>query len=292
MASCGSPSLKIGSLSVDSALEALVPADTIFIMGANLDALRNTAVYQQHIGIVNLPRLNDFTRQTGLDPRKDLSQIISASNGKTGVLLARGKFNTADLETRLERQGAKRVVYKGYKLFGDDTSTVVFINSTTAIAGATPMVRSIVDQRGQPKHGMPPALAERIRAIPKNSQIWAGLIGGFQGLDLPIGKNSALGSVLRVVQGINSATLGIDVSNGFDLNGDAICKADDDARHLHDLLKGVIGLGRLSTPDNHPELLQLYDAIKVDQDRNRVLITAHIPPDLVEKFIDLWVKRR
>jgi len=97
--------------------------------------------------------------------------------------------------------------------------------------------------------------------------------------------------VLRMVLSINSVTLGIDLSKGFDLNADATCNTADDAKRLHDLLKGVLGLGRLSTPDNQPEMLQLYDAVKVDQVQNRVTVSAHIPPDLVEKFIELWVKR-
>ena len=57
-------------------------------------------------------------------------------------------------------------------------------------------------------------------------------------------------------------------------------------------LKGIIGLGRLSTPDSKPELLKLYDAIQVDQAQQKVTVTAHVPPDLVNKFIDLWVTVR
>jgi hypothetical protein len=261
-------------------------------MGANVEAIRGTTVFQKHAAILNIPRFDEFAKQTGLDPRTDLSQIVSASNGKAGVLLARGKFNVAGLETKLQQHGAKETDYKGLKLYGDDASSIVFINSTTAMAGSTPMVKSILDQRDQPKHGMPPALAERIHALPPNSQIWAGLVGGFSGLELPIGRNSVLGNVLRMITAIDSVTLGIDLANGLDLKADAVCKAEDDAKQIHDLMKGVIGLGRLSTPDSHPEMLQLYDAIKVDQDKNRVIVSAHILPDLVEKFLDLWLKRK
>jgi len=53
----------------------------------------------------------------------------------------------------------------------------------------------------------------------------------------------------------------------------------------------VVGFGRLNTPDNHPELLQLYDAIKVEQQQNRALVTAQIPEDLADRFLDLWLKK-
>jgi hypothetical protein len=291
LASCSGP-LKFGPLRIDPALESLVPSDAVFVIGANVESIRNTTVYQKHAAILNIPRFDEFAKQTGLDPRTDLSQIVSASNGKAGVLLARGKFKVADLEARLEQHGAKQTAYKGLKLFGDDTSSIVFIDHTTAMAGSTPTVKSIVDQHDQPKHGMPAALADRIRAIPPNSQIWAGLVGGISGLDLPIGRSGMLGAVLRAVKCINSMTLGIDLGNGFDLQADAVCETGGDATHLHDLMKGVIGFGRLSTPDNHPELLRLYDDIKVAQDKNRVIVSAHLPPDLVEKFLDLWLKRK
>jgi len=288
--SCGS-TVKIGAIRVDSTLQNLVPADAVFVMGANIEAIRATTVYQKHSAILNIPRFSEFATETGLDPRKDLSQVISASNGKSGVLLARGKFNVADLEDRLRKRGSQQTAYKNFKLFGDEKSAIVFLDSTTAIGGSAAVVKSIIDQRDQPKHGMPPALADRIRAIPGNSQIWAGLIGGVEGLNLPIGRGSVLGNVLRSILSINSATLGIDMSNGLDLQVEAICKTEDDAKHIHDLLKFAVGVGRLSTPDNHPELLQLYDAIKVDQTKDHVAATAHIAPDLVDKFLDLWVKR-
>ena len=34
-------------LSIDPALEAMIPADTVFVVGANVDAIRETAVFQE-----------------------------------------------------------------------------------------------------------------------------------------------------------------------------------------------------------------------------------------------------
>ncbi len=281
-----------GSIKIDPALETLVPADTMFIMGANIDAIRNTPVYQKHIGVVDLPRLNEFAKETGVDPRKDLWQVLSVSNGKTGILMVRGKFSEGDLEPRLEKKGAARFGYKGFNLWGDERNAVLFISSTTALMGSTAGLKSIVDDRNSPHHGLPPALAERMRSIPGESQIWAAFIGGVQGLNVTVPENSNLGNLLRVFKGLDSAVLGIDLRNGFDLYADALCKTDNDAKQVRAALKGIIGLGRLSTPDNKPELLKLYDAIDVEQAQNKVTVTAHIPPDLVDRFVDMWVKKQ
>jgi hypothetical protein len=57
------------------------------------------------------------------------------------------------------------------------------------------------------------------------------------------------------------------------------------------MVKGVVGLGRLNTPDSHPELLKLYDAIQVTQQQTRTKVTADIPADLADRFLDMWLKR-
>src|SRR5207237_3700641 len=138
------------------------------------------SVYQKHLGIIDLPRLNEFTRQTGVDPRKDLTQVLSMSNGKTGLFMAQGKFNAGDLEARLQKQGAKQFEYKGYRLYGDERSAVMFINAGTALAGSTASLKSVVDERQQRRRGLPPALSNRVRSIAAGTQIWVAFIGGVQ----------------------------------------------------------------------------------------------------------------
>jgi hypothetical protein len=293
LAGCRQYQPNTGSIKIDPELEALVPADTMFIMGANVDAIRNTPVYQKHIGIVELPRLNEFTKESGVDPRKDLWQVLSVSNGKTGILMARGKFNEGDLEPRLKKTGAVRFGYKGLNFWGDEQrNALVFIDSTTALTGSTAALKSIVDARNGGHHGLPAALAARMRAVPAESQIWAAFTGGVQGLNITVPEDSNLGNLLRVFKGLDSAVLGIDLRNGFDLYADALCKTGNDAKQVRAALKGIIGLGRLSTPDNKPDLLKLYDAIDVEQTQNKVTATAHIPPDLADRFVDMWVKKQ
>ena len=47
----------------------------------------------------------------------------------------------------------------------------------------------------------------------------------------------------------------------------------------------------MNTPDNQPDLLKLYDAIQVTQQQSQAKITADIPADLVDKALNLWLKR-
>jgi hypothetical protein len=281
---------KPGSVRIDPSLEALVPSDTVFVAGGNVDAVKETPVYQKLLSRVPLPQLDEFARQTGLDPRKDLSQILSCSNGKRGILMARGTFHVADLESRLEGRGARKSNYKNHNLFSSGPVSFVFLNSSTAVVGPDAELRAMID-RGGSGGGLPPALRTLMNTIPANDQIWAALTGGLQNLNLVVPADSNLGNVMSALKTIDTATLGMDLHNGFDLNAEVTCKTERDAKFVHDMVKGVVGFGRLNTPDSHPELLQLYDAIKVSQQQNRAMVTAQIPTELADRFLDLWLKR-
>jgi len=279
------------SLRIDPSLEAMIPAGTVFIAGADIDAIRDTPVYQKLLGRMPLPQLDEFTRQTGLDPRRDLSRVISCTNGKQSLLMARGKFNVSELEKRLETRGAKRFNYKNRTLFGDERMAIFFMNATTAIAGPESDLRSLIDRGSGGGRGLPPALRDLIRTIPANNQIWAALTGGLQGLNIGIPPNSNLENIVNALQSIDTATVGMDLSKGFDLTAAVTCKTERDAKFVHDMVRGMVGLGRLNTPDNHPEFLKLYDSIKVTYQQTHAQVTAEIPADLADRFMDLWLKR-
>ncbi len=285
----GCQAKKSGSVRIDPALEKLIPADTVFIVSGNIDAVRQAPVYQKLLSRVPLTQLDEFTRQTGLDPRKDLDQVLSCSNGKSGVLMARGKFNVPDLEKRLEARGATRSGYKGHDVFESQRLAFVFLNSSTVLVGQAADLHSIMD-RGS-VGGLPQALQDLIRTIPGNDEVWAALTGGVQSLNLTIPRDSNLANIVSALKSIDTATIGMDLSSGIGLDARVVCKTERDAKFVHDMLKGVVGIGRLNTPDNHPELLQLYDAIQITAQQNHAEVTAQIPADLADRFLDLWLKK-
>jgi hypothetical protein len=274
------------SITVDPLLEPLVPPDAVFAAGLDVDTMRNSPAWQKHLSKVDFPALTDFTRKTGLDPRQDIHQLLFYSTGKATVLLVRGK------EPKFQPDIAPRFDYKGFHLYGNERGAVLLLTPTTAAAGPTPALRTLIDQRDRGSHHLPPALAEKVRRISGADQIWGAFIGGFGDLDLGIDPNTNLGNILQIFKGIDSATFGIDLRTGFNLQAQADCRTERDAKRLKDTVKGVVGLGRLSTPDNRPELLKLYDAIQTTQDNQRVQVNAVLSADQVDQFLDLWLKSR
>ena len=277
------------SLHISPALEKLVPSDAVIVLGVNLAAIHDTAIYQKLVTRVPLPQLDRFMQQTGLDPRKDLSEILLCSDGKSALLLVRGKFRLSDLEARFKSNGVTPANYKGHELFGNDNGAITFLDDSTAAAGSVDEVRALLDQPSG--RGLPIPLRDLLRTLPASDQVYAALTGGVENLNLPLPREGNLGNVLQALRSVDSATLGMNLTQGIDAIAVVNCKTERDAKFIHDLVRGLVGFGRLNTPDNQPDMLKLYDAIQVTQQQTETKVTADVPQQLADKFLDLWLKK-
>jgi hypothetical protein len=271
---------------IDPALATLIPDDTTLLVGTRLEALERTPVYQKYLADRKFPQVEDFAKQTGLDPKKDLWELLFISNGKDKVLLGRGKFAN-EMEPRLEKEGAKRFGYKGYTLVGDEKTAVVFFSSSTAALGPTGSLRYLLDQRGASK-GPPPALAAQLKDIPPDAQFWAAYAGG----PVDLGFEGNLANVSKLVSSIQTGSVYFDLRTG--LNGVAAgdCSTDQSAEEVQGALKAFIGLGRLNTPANEKELLAAFDGLRVTLQDRRVKLYIDVPQNVVDQFLNLWMGRR
>lgn len=274
---------------VDPALATLVPSDTTVLVGLRLDKLKLTPIYQRHLGAsLQLQQIDEFARKTGVDPRKDIWEILYCSNGKSaGVTMIRGRFSN-EAEPTLKGEGMEHFGYKGFNLYGSPANAILFINSSTAMAGETPSLKRIIDERDR-SHGIPTALLTLLQGAPPNSQFWAAFTGGI-GPIFP--ENSELGNANQLLARMRDGFFAADLNSGVEAAAQVDCKSQDDARQIHDALRGIIGMGRLNTPNKEPELLRMYDSINVVQDNAAVRVKIQAPDELVERMIEVFWKSR
>jgi len=284
LAAAGCRSADTGSVRVDPALAALVPDDAVFLAGVRMEAVRATPLYRKWVADKPRPLVDEFAKETGLDLRKDLWELLLASDGKDTLAMARGKFAPQGLEPRLQRGGARRMPYKGYTLIGDENAVVAFMNTTTAVAGPAKAIRSLIDQRNRSDRGTAKALLAKVNTIPAQNQIWAVSVGPSALADkVPQSGNLAnLGKILAMLE---TSTVAVDLRSGLNLVATGVCRTEQDARTLGDALRGLVGLARLSTPDNEPELLRAYDGIRIQQQQRSVRVEAQVPQDLLDKLL-------
>lgn len=277
-------------VALDASIEKLIPGDTVVLAGVRVTEVEASPVYQRLMGGRMFPELEKFAKQTGLDPRKDLKEVVFASNGRSAVMIASG--NIADipkLEALLEKEGARRMQAGSYTLLGNDDAAVCFVNNSIAIAGKTASLMDVLS--GKPTDDLKKRnVLAKTASLPRNKHIWVVAVGGFAPMPLP--EQGNLANLNRIFQSLDTTLLTLDLRDGVSLSAQGFCTDDAGARQLHATLRGLIGFGRLSTSGDNPELLRFYDSIKVEQDKSEVRLNADVPMDMVERFLKLTEKRK
>ena len=271
-----------GHTSVDSTLAGLTPPDATMLAGIRMDAVRATPLFQKLIAGRSFPQLDDFARDTGFDPRRDVRELLVASDGKDAIVAARGTFNEHGFS------GLAKQAYKGITLYTRGQRGVALIDASTAVAGTLAGVNAALDRYKSGNRSGPTELLARARQIPSRNQVWS-VSNGFENLltaGIPETGNAA--NVGRILRSLENATFAADFRTGVDGYLTGTCRTEQDAKNLGDTVRGLIGLGRLSVPEKQPDLLRLWDGIKVDQQQRTVNITVAVPQDLLEKMLDLF----
>lgn len=278
--SCGRLATK--GVAVDSSFKPFIPADTKALAGVQIANLQATPLYQTHKGQLNLAQLNEFTDRTGIDPTRDLAEIVIAWNGEQAVALARGSFSQSKIQPKLKSLGVRQQSFHKYTLFGDASNSLVFIRDGLALAGPSQAVRNLINPSGE--GDVAPELQEQLETLPKNSDVWVVSRSGLPTTGIPM--RSEIGSALsNIVAFVSGTAIGVAVDTGIHLQGDLTCVSIEGAQRVRDALRGGIGLARLTTRDNQLDLLRLYDSIHVEQANTAVHIQADLPPDLANTVI-------
>lgn len=290
LAACRPP--KSATIVPDPALMPLVPADTKILAGIRVEEIKKTAVYRELLAAEKLPQLEEFARETGIDPRKNIWEIVLASNGESVLALIRGKFTEGGItdsgkEPELAKKGVQRFPYKGYTLLGDERVVVAFFNTSVAVAGPQAAVKRVIDARDGGEGRPPAALIERVKTIPSSNQIWVISEAGWQGV-LPEELSGPLGGLRKLPVDVRSLEARLSLSDGVRLEGDVFSSDAASAAKIHDAIRGVIGIGRLTTPDDKLDMLKFYDAIEVKREDERVRVIADLPLEVFEQLLNLF----
>jgi hypothetical protein len=271
-------------VSIDSAFRSLIPPDTKALAAADIDKLKASALYQRHQSQLNLPLLDAMSERIGLDPRRDISSLLIAWNGKDAVAMARGGFNLGALQSKLPSLGARPMRYKSYTLFGEGRDAVTFFKHGIAVAGPAATLRSEIDLQSNGGGAVPSELQQRLDAIPKGDPIWAVSHGGIALPDTAM-RSDIQSALSNIVDYISAANLGLGFDTGAHLTADIVCVSNEGAQRVHDAVRGGIGLARLTTRDDESDLLKVYDAIQVTQDQQTVHIKADLSGELTDKLL-------
>ncbi len=288
LSSAGCGTRQSTGVAIDRAVRRMLPPDTRALAGIDVAALKNTEFYKREGGRLNVPALDSMAERMGLDPRRDISKMVAAWDGKKYLVIVQGHFSPADLERRLTNAGAHETPYRKYKLVGDVTNSVVFLNSGLAAAGPLAALEPAIDRFEDGHGGVPESLQQQLDKISKGDQIWLASTGGLPFVEMQM-RSDIESALSNIVNYVNGSSEGIKVDSGLHLQAEISCVSEQGAKRVHDALRGVIGFGRLSTKDNETELLRVYDSIQVDQKRQVVDVRADLTGDLADALLNRFL---
>jgi hypothetical protein len=256
---CGPSSL---SGPADDRLAAFIPADTVVLAGVRLDELKKTSLYQEVL------RLLGSVEREGFDPRRDIQELLIASDGNNTVAMARGRFQRDEL-ARMEQ-----FQHQGVTLYGDERGAVAVMDDATAVAGTTPAVRAAIDQQKSGRRAAADLLA-KARTLPTPNQVWMVSKGSASFLRAPRMQSGEL--IQKMLNSLSDVTFFADFRDGIYANASARAANAADAKFIGDTVRGLVGLGRLSVPRSEPSLTKAFDGVTVQQSDRSLSINAKVP---------------
>jgi hypothetical protein len=273
---------------VDNVLAQMVPDASVTLVGMRMDQLKTTPLFQKLLAQQSLPQLDEFAKESGFDPRRDVRDLLLAGNGQRSVLLARGTFRLTLPPT------AKKFNYHGYVIISNaDPHQPVgagfcILDASLAAAGPLPVLETALDQYKSRNRNNAAALLARARAIPETYQFWAVTAGAANIIsdNMPRGPGNGP-DFARIFRSLQNVTFEADLRTGLKAIAEGYCASAQDAKTLSDAARGMVGMGRLNTPENQPDLLRLWDGIKVEQQDKKILLTADIGQDLIDQLLKL-----
>jgi hypothetical protein len=282
------------------------------IVYANIKPLR-VATHFERTQVTRTPDYQHFIDATGIVPERDLDSVAFAlhrmddPNGPNGPVgyseVFEGRFDGQRLARYLATIATAKENYAGHDIFtisvGDGNATrplrIAQLEYDTIAASNMPtpeQIHSILDRHraaASPFAGSS-LLSSRYRDVPAFSSAWAiGHIGlpfsdrgyiSIAGLKLPMPEDTTFVASLRF--------LGL-----LHLRIEQIAPTDADAAHAAETLTTLLVILKSveqTQTQMHPNaavdasFLELMNSAKIDQHKDRAVLTASIPLDLVKKL--------
>jgi hypothetical protein len=282
------------------------------IVYANLKPLR-AATHFERSPINRSPEYQQFIDATGIVPERDLDSAAFAlhrmdnPNGPNGAVgyseVFEGRFDGERLARYLATIATAKETYAGHDIFtirvGDEKATrplrIAQLGYDTIAASNMPTVEqihSILDRHraaASPFSGSS-LLSARYRDVPTFSSVWAlghvglpfsdrGFISVF-GLQLPLSEDTTFVASLRYL-----GTLHLRIEQIAPNDSDAT-RATETLASLLTLVKTVQQAQAQMQP--HPAtdaaFRELTDSAKIEQHKDRAVLTANIPLELVKQL--------
>jgi hypothetical protein len=288
----------------DPTLLRLVMPDAKVVAGLQVTQTKSSAFGQfilSHMQVED-PQFQKFIAQTGFDPRRDVTELVMASNWEQAtpqsrwLVAARGVFNIPMITSAAIANGGASTDFQGLSILTyaptDQQQAalngIAFLDQSTAIMGDIASVKSAI-QRQRANTPLPAKLRGKIQALSAKNDFWFATlvpISEFAGVMPDPNLSSAMkGNLLGAV---HEASGGIRFGDTVNISGEAVTRSDKDAQALEDVFRFVAGLiqgGRQNDPAAG-QIANWVDTMDLQTKANVMTVSLAIPEKQLEQMLN------
>ena len=286
----------VAALGADPQLLSLIPPEAQVIGGVSVQSTAGSPFGQFLLSQMKQddPRLARLITATGFDPRKDVRELMFASdtgaaNGQ-GMIVALGVFNGPQIFTAAKSaESAVTTNYNGVDLLTSKTGrdALAFLDGSIAIAGKQAWVKAAIDRRKAAPAGLPPAVLAKVNELSSRYDVWlfsnapvSGLAGAVPDRQVSRMANS------NAMQSIEQTSGGVKFGTLVEVSGEAVARTEKDATALADVLRFMAGMLQMSRENSSAaQFASLLDTLQLKTDGKTMRFSVSIPQAELEKLL-------
>jgi hypothetical protein len=286
----------------DPALLRLVMPDAKVIAGLQVDHARNSMFGQFVLSHMQLddPSFKKFVTDSGFDPRRDLTEIMMASNwdqttpSTRWLVMGRGVFDLGKIAQVAEANGTTVANFEGVTIYTyitdpklETQNGIAFFDGSNAVMGDVASVKAAIARK---RSATPPTgkLMAKVRTLSAKNDFWFVTT-------VPVSEFASampdpnLGSALKgnLMQGITEASGGVRFGETVTISLQAITRSDKDAAALVDVFHFVASLLTMNRQSDATvnQLSETLDKMDVKSTANVMNMSLGIPEKQLEQLL-------
>jgi hypothetical protein len=305
----------------DSTLLRLVMPDAKVIAGLQVQQTKNSPFGQYILAHMQIEdaAFKKFIAQTGFDPRRDVTEIVMASNWEQSspenrwLVAARGSFNLPKITVTAKENGGTITDFQGVSILTYSTpdkdgakdgakpenktlteSGIAFFDASNAVMGDLASVKAAIQRKQSSGAPQGPLIGKVVDLSAKNDFWFVTTvpISEFAGA-MP---NPNLSGAMKgdLLSAIHQASGGIRFGDTVTISGEAITRSDKDAQALVDVFRFLAGLIQLNSQDNQVagRVSTLLDGMQLKTNGNIMTMSLAIPEQQLEQLLSTLQQER
>jgi hypothetical protein len=284
---------------------AYVPADAAVVAYADVRAIMDSELRQRLKLALPMPEQGqqEFQAETGIDIERDIDYVIAAmatptttdASDRSGLLVARGRFDVVRLEGLAREHGGTAEEYKGKRMVTstptvnpDGTTsmhhghavTIAFLEPGLVAVGETAAVKHAIDaQMSAQSITSNNEMMELVSDIERTNNAWA--VGRLDVLTSHAQLPEQVASQVGAVKWFAAAG---HINGGLTGTFRAEARDDQAAENLRDVVRGVLALGRLQA-QNDPRLNAFAQSLELTGTGKTVSLSFAVPAELLDMAV-------